>query len=293
MTELKWIKSQRAGSGLWSPRAAQADLPSPPSFCCLLSAQKERLQLSNLSCSSCCLGIRASHFKQILSNFIWAIPFHASNESCSLTPAIRAAMWKGDSCPSPPASLLQDRDFHSVVSPQGPQGWCEWCLEKKQPVFSQGRAFQKPQDQICGHWKSPFMSVEESPPAPWGLSMHKGEGSHIPSFLNCCSWFPTINNEWNLWVRNYHSAWKAKSTFNGCCLSTVNVFQPSSWLWAKRSQKWLMSYYLLAPVAQDLGVAGKQNHLEQKAGKSEATQGYGSSLQQTISNHRRRTMCSA
>lgn len=44
-----------------------------------------------------------------------------------------------------------------------------------------------------------------------------------------------------------------------------------------------MSYYLLAPVAQDLGVAGKQNHLEQKAGKSEATQGYGSYLQQTIS----------
>lgn len=72
------------GSGLWSPGAAQADLPSPPSFCCLLSAQKERLQLSNLSCFSCCLEIRASHFKQILSDFIWAVAFHASNESCSL-----------------------------------------------------------------------------------------------------------------------------------------------------------------------------------------------------------------
>lgn len=161
MTELKWIKSQRAGSGLWSPRAAQADLPSPPSFCCLLSAQKERLQLSNLSCSSCCLGIRASHFKQILSDFIWAIPFHASNESCSLTSAIRAAMWKGGSCPSPPASLLQDRDFHSVVSPQGPQGWCEWCLEKNSPYSAKGEPSRNPRTKsvVTGNhllwvWKS-------------------------------------------------------------------------------------------------------------------------------------------
>lgn len=34
-----------------------------------------------------------------------------------------------------------------------------------------------------------------------------------------------------------------------------------------------MNYYLLAFVTKDLAVAGKQNHLEQKAGKGEATQG--------------------
>lgn len=126
------------------------------------------------------------------------------------------------------------------------------------------------------------MSVEESPPAPWGLTMHKGQRSHIPSFLNCCSWFPTINNEWNLRVRNYHSAWKAQSKFDGYCLSTVNVFHPSSWLWTRRSQKWLMNYYLLASVAQDLGVAGKQ-----KPPGAEGWEGWGYSRlgQLSAANH--------
>lgn len=34
-----------------------------------------------------------------------------------------------------------------------------------------------------------------------------------------------------------------------------------------------MNYYLLASLTKDLAVAGKQNHLEQKARQGEATQG--------------------
>jgi len=34
-----------------------------------------------------------------------------------------------------------------------------------------------------------------------------------------------------------------------------------------------MNYYLLASVTKDLAVEGKQNHLEQWAGKGKATQG--------------------
>lgn len=41
-----------------------------------------------------------------------------------------------------------------------------------------------------------------------------------------------------------------------------------------------MNYYLLASATKDLAVAGKRNHLEQKAGEDEATQGCGSFLKQ-------------
>lgn len=63
----------------------------------------------------------ASHFKQILSELIKAIPFQASNESCSQTPAFRAAIQERNTSPSPPASLPQDRGFYPVPSVRGPQ----------------------------------------------------------------------------------------------------------------------------------------------------------------------------